>query len=184
LPSLDALLEIAISNRPDLRAAEIDVETAAERARWQRSRILALLAPALSTKGVGTAGIRTGPGLNMDVPAFNRNQGQISRADAEVLRAGRLYMSLKDRVEEEVIESYARISQAQASVAVLREQVRPVVDESIQLTERGYQSGDLSLLNVLEATRQRFDVVLREIDTQAALQRARAELERAIGRSL
>jgi cobalt-zinc-cadmium efflux system outer membrane protein len=184
LPSLDALLEIAISNRPDLRAAEIDVETAAERARWQRSRILALLAPALSTKGVGTAGIRTGPGLNMDVPAFNRNQGQISRADAEVLRAGRLYMSLKDRMEEEVIESYARISQAQASVAVLREQVRPVVDESIQLTERGYQSGDLSLLNVLEATRQRFDVVLREIDAQAALQRARAELERAIGRSL
>ena len=184
MPQLAALLETALSNRPDLRAAELDVETSAERARWQRSRLLALVAPQLSIKDVGTPGVRSGPGLNMDLPVFNRNQGQISRADAEVLRFGRVYVSIRDRVEQEVVEAYERITQAQTSVVVLREQVRPTVDESIQLTERAYQSGDVSLLNVLEATRQRFDVVLREIDAQAALQRARAELERAIGRSL
>ena len=87
-------------------------------------------------------------------------------------------------MEQEVVEAYERTSQAQASLAVLRQQVRPTVDESIRLTERAYQNGDVSLLNVLEATRQRFDVVLREIDAQAAVQRSRAELERAIGRSL
>jgi cobalt-zinc-cadmium efflux system outer membrane protein len=184
LPPLDALQETAMSNRPDLRAAELDVEASAQRARWQRSRLLAVMAPTLSSKGVGTSGVRTGPGLNMDVPAVNRNQGQISRADAEVLRLGRLFASLRDRIEQEVAEAYERTSQAQASLAVLRQQVRPTVDESIQLTERAYQNGDVSLLNVLEATRQRFDVVLREIDAQAAVQRARADLERAIGRSL
>lgn len=185
LPELATLLEIAMSYRPDLCAAEVEVEASAERAKWQRSRLLAMLAPTLSIKEVATSGIRrTGPGVNMDVPAFNRNQGQISRADAEVLRFGRLYASLKDRVEHEVTEAYERASQARASLAVLRERVRPNADESIRLTERAYENGDLSLLNVLEATRPRFDVVLREIDALAEIERARAELERAIGRSL
>jgi cobalt-zinc-cadmium efflux system outer membrane protein len=172
------------SDRADLRAAELNIETSAERAKWQRSRLIALLAPSLSIKDVGTAGIRTGPGLNMDIPAFNRNQGQISRVDAEVLRAAGMYSSLKDRIEHEVVDSYERMLQAQESLAPLRERVRPTVDEAIQLTERAYQNGDVSLLNVLEATRQRHDIVLREVEAQAAVARARAELERAVGRSL
>ena len=184
VPDLPELLETAMSSRPDLRAAELNVEVAAERGKWQRSRLLALLAPQLSTKGVGTAGIRTGPGLSMDVPAFNRNQGAISRADAEVMRAGDLYASVRDRVEQEVVESHERVLQAQASLANLQQQVRSKVDEAIRITERSYQNGDVSLLTVLEATRQRYDIALREIEAEAALYRARAELERAIGRSL
>src|SRR5262245_32747179 len=76
LPELTVLLEMAMGNRPDLRAAELTIEMNAERAKWERSRTLAMVAPALSTKGVGSAGIRTGPGINMDVPLLSRNQGQ------------------------------------------------------------------------------------------------------------
>jgi len=39
-------------------------------------------------------------------------------------------------------------------------------------------------LNVLEATRQKFDAVLRELDAVAALARSQAELERSIGKKL
>jgi len=184
LPQVADLLETALSGRPDLQAAELEIEASAARAKWQRSRILALVVPVLSVKDVGASGVRTGPGLNMDIPAFNRNQGPISRADAEVLRAARRYASMKDRVEREVLEAYERVLQAEASLAQLRQQVRPNVDESIRLSQRAFENGDISLLNVLEATRQRYDVELREIEARAAVQRARAELERAIGRSL
>jgi outer membrane protein TolC len=73
--------------------------------------------------------------------------------------------------------------QAQASLSQLQ-QVRPPVEESIQLSQRAFESGDVSLLTVLEATRQRHDINLREAEASAAVQRVQAELERAIGRNL
>lgn len=183
-PTIGALLEMAMSNRPDLRAAELDIETTAQRAKWQRSRILAMLTPTLSSKEVGDFGLRSGPGLNAEIPALSRNRGQISKADAEVLRAGRVYASAKDRVEQEVVEAYERLRQAQDSLEQIRQQVLPPVNEAVRLTERAYLNGDVSLLNVLEANRQRYDIALRELEARAAAYRAIAELERAIGRSL
>jgi cobalt-zinc-cadmium efflux system outer membrane protein len=184
LPSISALIETAAVNRPDLRAAEVSVQAAAERAKWQRSQILAMMAPTLSIKEVGSDGLRVGPGLNMDIPILSRNQGKISRADAEVVRAAKQYAALRARIEHEVANAHSRAQLAQASLTRLRQQVRPSVEQAIELSQRAFENGDIILLNVLEATRQRHDVHLREAEAEAALQRALAELERAIGKSL
>jgi hypothetical protein len=59
-------------------AAELAVEADGKRACRERSKIVALgLMP--SSKGVGSYGIRTGPGLAADVPLFQRNQAVIRR---------------------------------------------------------------------------------------------------------
>ena len=184
LPPISVLFETAASNRPDLRAAEISVQAAAEKAKWERSQVLAMLAPTLSIKEVGTDGLRAGPGLNMEIPILSRNQGRISRADAEVVRSGKLYAALRARIEHEVVDAYARAQQAQTALIQLQQQVRPVVEQSIQLSQRAYENGDIILLSVLEASRQRHDLDLREAEVSAALQRALAELERAVGKSL
>ena len=184
LPPISVLFETAASNRPDLRAAEISVQAAAEKAKWERSQVLAMLAPTLSIKEVGTDGLRAGPGLNMEIPILSRNQGRISRADAEVVRSGKLYAALRARIEHEVVDAYARAQQAQTALIQLQQQVRPAVEQSIQLSQRAYENGDIILLSVLEASRQRHDLDLREAEVSAALQRALAELERAVGKSL
>lgn len=184
LPSLSPLLELAASNRPDLRAAEVSVQAAAEKAKWQRSQVIAMLAPTLSIKEVGADGLRVGPGLNMELPILSRNQGKISRADAEVVRAGKQYAALRARIEHEVLDARNRAQQAQITLTQIQQQVRPPVEQSIQLSQRAYENGDISLLNVLEATRQRHDINLREAESAAALQRALAELERAVGGTL
>jgi len=184
LPPISVLFETAASNRPDLRAAEISVQAAAEKAKWERSQVLAMLAPTLSIKEVGTDGLRAGPGLNMEIPILSRNQGRISRADAEVVRSGKLYAALRARIEHEVVDAYVRAQQAQTALIQLQQQVRPAVEQSIQLSQRAYENGDIILLSVLEASRQRHDLDLREAEVSAALQRALAELERAVGKSL
>ena len=183
VPALTILLETAASSRPDLRAAEIHIDSSAERAKWQRSQVLAMMAPTLSIKEVGDS-LLAGPGLNMEIPILSRNQGRISRADAEVVRAGRLYAALKDRIEQEVVDAYTRYRQAETSLALLREQVRPSAEQSIQLSQRAFESGDILLLTVLEATKQKFDIDLREAEAEAAMHRALADLERAVGRTL
>lgn len=179
----DALVESAFTARPDLRAAELAVVAAAERAKWQRSRFLMMLTPILSVKPAGSPlATRAAPGVQVELPIFNRNQGQIARADAEVVQAGWRYAALRDRVEQETREAYRRAAQARQSQDQLAAQVRPVVEESIRQAEQAYRNGDASFLNVLEPSRARYDVELRQLEAEAGLRRALAEVERAVGR--
>lgn len=182
---LGMLLEAAYSSRPELRAAELAVEASTYRAKWQRSRVFNMVWPMLSSKESGSPmALRAGPGLNMEIPLFNRNQGQIARADAEVIQAGWRYAALRDQVDGEVRDALARLEQARASRELLRSSLRPTVEAAIAQTEAGYRNGDVSFLNVLEVTRQKFDAMLRELDATAALARSLAELERSIGKNL
>jgi len=179
------LVEAAYAGRPDLRSAELQIEANAYRAKWQRSRIFSLVMPLLNIKEIGTPlQTRSGPGLQLELPIFNRNQGQIDRAGAEVVQAAWRYAALRDRVEQEVRESITRWDQSRLAVEQLRTQVRPALEQSIQQSETIFKNGDASYLNVLESTRLRYDVMLRELDAEAAMVRAFAELERAIGKKL
>ncbi|HEX4999675.1 MAG TPA: TolC family protein [Terriglobia bacterium] len=184
IPAAESLIETALSNRPDLRGAELNVTVNAERAKWERSRVLALIAPALSVKEISGAGTRSGPGINMEIPLLSRNGGRISRADAEATRAISDYVAMKDRVELEVVEARERALAAQSSLRRLVELTRPPIEESVRITERAYRGGDATRLDVFESTRRLNTTELAEIDARLALARALAELERAIGRSL
>jgi len=180
-PELDSLLESAFASRPDLRAAELAVQAAAKRARWERSRVLAL-GVSLSTKEVGNYGVRSGPGMALDLPIFNRNQGAISRADAEVERAAWLYLAARDRVELEVREARTLHVQAFQSLERLRRDVLPAVRRNADLAENSYRNGDISYLTVLEAARPLAEMRLREAEAAAELCRSAVQLERSIGR--
>ena len=79
-----------------MRAAEIGIEAAAQRARWERSR--GHLLGILDANGQGDEGFELGPGVGLDVPLFSRNQGGIGRADAEVERASRQYAAVRAQV--------------------------------------------------------------------------------------
>jgi cobalt-zinc-cadmium efflux system outer membrane protein len=180
LADTDQLLETAFASRPDLRAAELGVEAAGKRARWERSKIVAL-GLMLSSKGVGTYGIRTGPGLAADVPLFQRNQGGIRRADAEVERAALDYTALREQVEREVRESRVRLEAAREALARVRGEILPATRDAVKLAEQAYQAGDTSYLTLLEARRRIHATLLAEAEAAAEARRAAAELERSIG---
>lgn len=177
---LPDLLEKAMSSRPDLKAAEIAVAAATKRAGWERSR-LSLVSAQLSSKGVGNNGILTGPGLSAEVPIFHRNQGLIARADADVEVAARQYIALKQRVAFEVREARELLIQAQLGLHRLQDSVLPALQKIAALAQSQYAKGDVAYLFVLEQTRGLTDVELRLADSEAAVRRAQAQLERSVG---
>jgi len=179
-PAIEALIEKALASRPDLRAAEMAIATAANRAKWERSRIL-LLAAQLSSKEVGANGVLTGPGVSLELPIFNRNQGLIARADAEVEIASRQYLALKQRVAFEVAEARAQLEQAQDALCKVREDVMPPLERATALAEDQYKKGEVAFLFVLEQSRALLDAQLRIVDAEAAIRRAQAQLERSVG---
>jgi cobalt-zinc-cadmium efflux system outer membrane protein len=178
---LDQLLKSAYEARPDLRASTLAIETAAKRAKWEHSRIVAL-AGLLNVKQGEGLGFSPRPGVVIEPPIFNRNQGGIARADAEVERASWQYLNVRQRITAEVQESHNQYLQARETLAVWLNQVLPLAEVNARLAHNAYNKGDQSYLSVLDATRQLVDVRLREAELRAQALRATAQLDRSIGR--
>jgi len=179
-PTLETLLEKAMASRPELRAMELTIATAAKKAKWERSR-LTLLSAMLSSKEVGANGVLTGPGISVELPIFHRNNGMIARAEAEVAAASLQYLALKQRVAFEVAEARSQWVQASDALRKLREDLKPTLDRAAALMQEQYTRGEVSYLNVLEQTRPLADLRIREVDGEGAVRRAAAQLERSVG---
>lgn len=177
----DARVQDALASRPDVRAAEIGIEAAGARARWERSRVLALVG-VLDANGDGAEGFEIGPGLNADLPLFNRNQGAVARANVEVQRAGRRYAAARAQVVADVRSAAVRLNQAQQSLQAWRDDIVPSLETEQRQAENAYQAGEVALFAVLDVSRRLVDGRMRQLDAEADLYRSRITLERAIGR--
>lgn len=177
-----ARLEEALASRPDVRAAEIGIEAAAQRARWERSRVLALIG-ILDANGSGDEGFELGPGVNAELPLFSRNQGAISRAEAEIERASRQYAAVRAQVVADVRSAGVRVRQAQQAIAAWRDDIVPSLEIEQRQAESAYQAGEIPLFTLLDVSRRFVDGRTRLLDAEADLQRAIIVLERSIGRS-
>jgi len=180
---VNELIEQAFEARPELKAAELAIEAAGKRAKWERSKILVVSAIA-KEYGRGVNGFEQGPGLMIDLPIFNRNGGAISRAEAEIERAAKQLAAARHRVAQEVQQAYAQLEQERQSLERWRTTVQPQIREELRRAERAYTAGDVAYLLVLQTAQRQTDAQLREVELQAAQVRAAANLERSIGRRL
>lgn len=180
---LNELIKQGLEARPEVKAGELAIEAAGARAKWERSRILSITAIA-KEYGRGANGFEQGPGLLIDLPIFNRNQGNISRAEAEIERAAKQLIAARQRIVTEVREAYLQLTQARAAHQLWRTRVLPPLEQDIRLAGTAYRSGDVAYLFVLETARRYSDERLREADYQIATARALAQLERSVGRRL
>lgn len=116
------------------------------------------------------------------MPLFNRNQGNIVRAQAECTRAIQNQKTVAYQIILDVQRAYLQYRQACAELDVLLTKVRPEVEGNVRRAQAAYQEGNVAIFVVLEATRQLLDNYLREAVLQGDLRRFWAELERSVGR--
>jgi len=74
------------------------------------------------------------------------------------------------------------LGQALASLRRFRSSVLPLLEKAQAIALRSFEAGAEPYLVVLESTRRLRDARLRSIDLEAAGRRARANLERHVGR--
>lgn len=180
---LSDLVKQAFAARPDLRAAELAIEAAGKRAKWERSRIFSISA-ILDANAKGTKGFEAGPGVQAELPIFNRNKGGITRAEVEIERASRQYVAARHRIALEVQEAYRQVLQTRETLGALRGHILPQIEEDIRIAQKAYAAGDVAYLFVLETSRRLYEARLQDADASAAFRRATAQLERAVGRKL
>ena len=126
----------------------------------------------------------TGIGISFPIPLWNQNRGPVAKARAEVLRAqAQLWLRQRDtltRLSQSYTELARLIEQAQRTRDNLLEPARQVFD----LTRRGFASGELNLLALVDANNTHFDAQARYLELLKEAQVAAAELRLAAGISL
>lgn len=185
VPSLDTVLQEALSNRGDYGAARLSIaQFEAEREAAARLRLpTPTVSGGLKRSDVGAATV-SGYQFSVDVsvPLFSRGQAAVALADARKAQAEAEAESWRTRIEADVRAAHAALAIQQERAARYRQAAADLAEPLAEIGRIAYQEGELGILELLDAERQALDARLRIADLAAAARRAAIELDRAIGR--
>ncbi len=183
--SEEQLVAEALSGRRDLVAAERS--TSARGADVDLADALAKPDPELSVAWARDAvdgATAVIVGVRLELPLWNRNQGNRRAARAVRTRATIEATALRTGVEREVRTAIRRYLAATAAVSSFDQQVIGSLGENLALARDSLAAGKLGLLDLNTVRRDLVESQLSYLDSIVEAVEARAALERAIGRSL
>ncbi|MFO0980113.1 MAG: TolC family protein [Planctomycetaceae bacterium] len=115
--------------------------------------------------------------LSVPVPVFNRNQGNIFHAQADLREACREVERTKLALRDSLAEAFQRYETARADVESLRDEILPDAKENLEVTIAGYKSGEISILQVLAARQTWFENSLAYIQAWTEVRKVVTEID-------
>ena len=150
--SLEDLKALAMRTRPDLLAAQQGVIAA---------RSQELLAEANGKRDLGasfnyshTAATNSGAFFfNMQIPIFDRNQGEIARTRYAISQSQELAQEASEQVMSDVVDAYEALRTNEQIVQLYQGGYVDQAQKSRDISEYAYKKGAASLLDFLDAER-------------------------------
>lgn len=121
-------------------------------------------------------------GLSMPIPIFDRNQGNIAAASADVNAANARRLRALAEAVRRMNEADSLLRAAQARVTTLETSAVPAANEALQLARSGFEAGRFTLLDVLDAEDAFASAQSALIDARRDRANAAAALSRAVAR--
>jgi outer membrane protein, heavy metal efflux system len=160
LPSLESL-RARLDQSPAVAAAEAEIgvqKARLELAEAQRTPDVSL---DLSYRRLGNVENALDVGMRLPIPLFNRLQGSIQEARAELAAAEARGHVVRNELGRELQASHRTLARAVASAKLLREDILPRAESVLQGAETRYRNGDISIAELLpirrDWTRTRLD---------------------------
>lgn len=198
---LTELEKLALQNRPDLKSAETGRMKAAADVRLAQANKWP--DPTIGTSFLHTGNEMPGPqwfepfypkgttsnamGLGMasiQIPIFNRNQGEIVRAKSEAVRADFLAQAAQTQVTQDVESAYAEFVSARDRLQLYENTYLGAAKESLNIEDFSFHQGGASVLDFLDAERTYRATLLAYHQQLAAYLNALAQLQSAAGLDL
>ncbi len=180
MPETELLIKTGLACRPDLRAAELEIEIAGEKLGWEKSKVFNLTAM-LDANARSTNGFDMGPGVNFEIPLFYFNQGGKARARTEIQRATNNYLVVQQSIRAEILETYQGYMAARKSYELLVNEVLSQAEQASDNGELAYESGEISYLEFLVFRRQLLQTRLRAVEAEAEIRKNIAAIYYSIG---
>lgn len=115
--------------------------------------------------------------IGAPIPVFNKNQGNLSAARAEYVRASREVERIANAIKARLASAAGDFDASLAAVDKYASDILPNAQEGLKLAEFAYKAGETSYVQVLIAQRSFFDTNLQYIAAQALLGQARARVD-------
>lgn len=180
LPIVDAQTAWAqlLTNSPQIRSAESERDHAIAETSLARAQAI----PNITVQAVAdydrvTQASTLSTLVAVPLPIYNRNQGNIYRAESDIRVAcaeiERTKLVLKDLLADSLRRYETSIKQARR----FQSSILPDARENVELTESAFDAGELSFLQVLVARQTYIEAELAYVDSLTELHKVTAEIE-------
>ena len=181
----DELITAARANRPDLKVAEGALESA--RATLRLINVERFI-PSITLSASYGEGLdfdaRTRLalfGVSIPLPLWNRRDGDVKAAEAEVARQDAERERILAHIDREVSTTFAQFLAARQVVEEYVREIVPAQEQNARLVQEGYRLGEFRLTEALLAQRDLVESRTAYLDALANYNSVRAELEKAVG---
>lgn len=192
-------LRQALTTRPDLLAAQAEVEMAGAKVRkeeaegrWDASVNVGYMRQdfgydlsGLTTRGelrpITDVFHYVGGGVTVTLPVRNRNQGNIAAAQAEAQAGGRRLDAAALMVRQEVAAAFTQQEAAERALATYTSGVLEVARQNLTVVRKAYELGRHPLLDVIAEQRRYIEIEMGYTAVLKQAYDAAVALERALG---
>jgi cobalt-zinc-cadmium efflux system outer membrane protein len=193
---LTELTDIAFRERSDLQAARIGeqlggarinlaraqaVPNVAASVRYSRSKQLIDFPARLGGGNFPNTDNSLTFGVSVDIPIFNRNQGEIASATGERLQATRAREFLETTIKRDVAVAYRKYRAAAEALVLYSTQILPRAEANLQSVRAAYGLGEFSVFEVVGEQRRLAENVTGYNQSLRDYYNALTELETALG---
>jgi len=123
-------------------------------------------------------------GLSIPIPLFDRNQGNIQEAIYMLAKTEEQRKAVQADLRAKLAEASTKLSSSFSEITIIEKDVLPLARSAFDAASQGYREGKFEYLMVLDAQRTFFEVRARYIEALVGYHKARADVERLIGRDI
>jgi cobalt-zinc-cadmium efflux system outer membrane protein len=178
--NLDDFQAKALANRPDLQAAQLGINAANSQLALQKSIAKRDVTGQASYTHLGYSNDLSLFG-QIELPIFDRNQGEIARAGFAVTQAQEQEKFASGQVLTDVRDAYEGLHANDQIVSLYRSGYLDTAQQSLDISEYAYKHGAASLLDFLDAERTERATQLGYRQALASYLLALEQLREAVG---
>lgn len=146
------LQSLALQQRPDLMAAQLGVTASQSQfqlAKANRARSVSTMFDYTHVSALNSAGFT----INMEIPIYDRNQGEIARTRTAITQANELQSAATETVMTDVANAYQTLKVNDQIVQLYKSGYLQQAQDSRDISEYAYKRGAATLLDFLDAER-------------------------------
>src|SRR5271156_3379880 len=177
---LEDLQAQALQNRPDYRAAVLGVTAAKSQNELAKANGKVDITGTANYDHVSDTSAVSFFG-SLQIPIFNRNQGEIARTNYVINQAQELQLAASDQVLSDVLTAYEGVRENDKIITLYRGGYLDASQKTRDITEYSYKRGAASLLDFLDAERSYRATQLAYRQSLAAYLTAVEQLREAVG---
>jgi cobalt-zinc-cadmium efflux system outer membrane protein len=179
---VEALVQLALESRLDLRALSASIDALEARAREEGRKSWGDLAagPAVE-RPAESGGNLVGPSLEWTVPLFDQNQAQVARVDFELARMLKLREAARVAVAQDVRSSAERVDAAASNLEFHDQELLPQAARSVVMARESYAAGRTTLVTLIEVQRRLLEARRSHVILRLEAASSASELQQRVG---